>query len=470
MGEAMTGRTLFDKIYGSHRVARRGDGRDLIYIDRNMAHDLHAPIAFKGLQKAGRRVRRPDLTFAVLDHSLSARRGPGREGDTLYTRASRTGAESFGVRVFDLGDAEQGISHVVAPERGIALPGGTYACPDSHACTVGGLGALAFACGTTELEHVFATQTLAVKRPKTMRIRLEGRLSAGVSAKDVVLRMIAETGVGVGRGFVIEYAGAVIRALPIEGRLTVCNMAIEMGARTGIIAPDESTFAWLAGRPWAPQGAEWDQALAHWRGMASDDDAAFDEERAIDVDGLEPQVSWGTDPSQVIGVSGRVPDPAALSGDRRAAMERALAYMELTPGAPIEGTPVNRVYIGSCTNSRLPDLEDAAAVLRGRKIAEGIDAWVVPGSSAVKREAEARGLDAVFRSAGLFWGESGCSMCAGGMLDYGAPGDRCASTTNRNFEGRQGKGVRTHLLSPAMAAAAAVTGHITDVRRLQGAA
>ncbi len=462
-------RTIFDKVYDSHLVAKRRDGRDLIYVDRNMAHDLHTPIAFDRLAKAGRRVRRPDLTFAVLDHSLSARRGPGREGDTLYTKASREGARTFGVRVFDLGDPEQGISHVVAPEQGIALPGATYACPDSHACTVGGLGALAFACGTTELEHVFATQVLAVKRPKTMRIRLEGRLPAGVSAKDVVLRMIAETGVAVGRGHVIEYAGEVIRALSIEGRLTVCNMAIEMGARSGIIAPDDTTFEWLAGRPWVPHGLDWDQALASWCDLASDDDAAFDAERVINVDGLEPQVSWGTDPSQVINVSDRVPDPAMQSGDRRAAMERALAYMDLNPGAPIEGTPINRIYIGSCTNSRLPDLEDAAAVLRGRKVAEGVNAWVVPGSSAVKREAEARGLDEIFRSAGFFWGESGCSMCAGGMLDYGEGGDRCVSTTNRNFEGRQGKGVRTHLVSPAMAAAAAVTGRITDVRRLRGA-
>lgn len=459
--------TLFDKIYDSHLVARRFDGRDLVYVDRNMAHDLHAPIAFDRLTKAGRDVRRPDLTFAVLDHSLSARRGPGREGDTLYTKASREGAQAFGVRVFDLGDAEQGISHVVAPERGIALPGGTYACPDSHACTVGGLGTLAFACGTTELEHVFATQVLALRRPNTMRIRLEGHLPSGVSAKDVVLRMIAETGVAVGRGFAIEYAGEVVRGLPVEGRLTVCNMAIEMGARTGIIAPDDATFEWLAGRPWAPQDAEWERALAHWRNLASDENAAFDEERVIDFDGLEPQVSWGTDPSQVIGVGDRVPDPAAQAGDGRAAMERALAYMDLAPGTPIEGTPINRIYIGSCTNSRLPDLEDAAAVLRGRKVADGVSAWAVPGSSAVKREAEARGLDQIFRSAGFFWGESGCSMCAGGMLDYGEPGDRCVSTTNRNFEGRQGKGVRTHLVSPAMAAAAAVTGKITDVRRLR---
>ncbi|MDP2618789.1 MAG: 3-isopropylmalate dehydratase large subunit [Hyphomicrobiales bacterium] len=457
--------TLFDKIYDAHVVARRSDGRDLVYMDRNLAHDLHAPIALGRLSDAGRSVRRPDLTFAVLDHSLSARRGPGKDGDTVFTKATRERAQGFGVHVFDLGDREQGISHVVAPERGIALPGATYACPDSHACTVGGLGALAFACGTTDLEHVFATQVLALKRPKTMRINLSGTLSEGVSAKDVVLKMISELGVAVGRGYAIEYAGEIVQALAIEGRLTVCNMAIEMGARTGLIAPDETTFEWLSGRPFAPRGADWDAAYAAWRSLRSDEDATYDADLSVDCGGLEPQVSWGTDPSQVIPVSGRIPDPAQWDPARRPAMERALDYMQLKPGAPIEGVPVNRVYIGSCTNSRLPDLVEAATVLRGRKVAQDMKALVVPGSTAVKREAEAMGLDEVFKSAGFYWGESGCSMCAGGMLDYGDPGDRCASTTNRNFEGRQGKGVRTHLVSPAMAAAAAVAGKIVDVRR-----
>ena len=457
--------TLFDRIYDAHLVARRSDGRDLIYIDRNLAHDLHAPIAFARLRDAGRSVRRPDLTFAVLDHSLSARRRPGQDGDTVFTKATRERAQGFGVNVFDLGDREQGISHVVAPERGIALPGATYACPDSHACTVGGVGALAFACGTTDLEHVFATQTLALKRPRSMRIDLSGALSAGVSAKDIVLRMISETGVAVGRGYAIEYSGEIIRALAIEGRLTVCNMAIEMGARTGIIAPDEMTFDWLSGRPFAPQGADWDAALSAWQDLRSDEDATYDADISVDCSGLEPQVSWGTDPSQVIPVSGRIPDPARSDAARRPAMQRALDYMQLEPGAPIEGVPVDRVYIGSCTNSRLPDLIEAADILRGRKVAQGMKALVVPGSSAVKREAEAMGLDEVFNSAGFYWGESGCSMCWGGMQDHGEPGERCVSTTNRNFEGRQGKGVRTHLVSPAMAAAAAVAGKIVDVRR-----
>lgn len=459
-------RTLFEKIYDAHRVATRPDGRDLIYMDRTLAHDLHAPRAFQGLRKAGRRVRRPDLTFTVLDHSISTLRGPGRSGDTPYTAATREGSHLFGVRVFDLDEAEQGVSHVVAPERGLALPGSTYCCPDSHACSLGGLGVLAFACGTTELEHVFATQTLAVRRPRSARLTIRGELGPQATAKDLILRVIAEVGVNWGAGHAVECAGPAIRALSVEGRLTVCNMAIEMGARTGIIAPDEVTLRWLAGRPHAPQGAVWDACLADWAGLRSDPDAVFDLEQTIDIGTLGPQITWGTDPSQVIDITGRVPDPATAGADRAAA-EKALAYMDLTPGQPILGTPVNRVFIGSCTNARLPDLQEAAAVLKGRRVAEGVSAWVVPGSAAVKRAAEDQGLDRIFRDAGFVWGESGCSMCAGAMQDKGAPGERCVSTTNRNFEGRQGKGVRTHLTGPAMAAAAAVTGRITDVRSLE---
>lgn len=458
-------RTLFQKIYDAHLVATRVDGRDILYVDRTMAHDLHAPTAFAKLAQAGRVVRRPDLTLSVLDHSLSARRGPGQSGETAYTLATREGSEAAGVRVLDLGDAEQGISHVVAPETGMALPGSTYCCPDSHACTVGGLGTLAFHTGTTELEHAFATQTLAIQRPRSARLSVTGTLGDGVSAKDVILRIIAEVGTDYGRGHVVEYAGPLIRALPVEGRLTLCNMSIELGARTGIIAPDAMTTAWLAGRTYVPAGADWEACLAAWEDLYSDDDAEFDKERTLDLGALAPQVSWGTDPSQIVDIGGRVPDPATLA-EGRASAEKALAYMDLAPGTPLEGIPVNRIYIGSCTNARLPDLEEAAKVLKGRRIASGLEAWVVPGSSRVKREAEAKGLDRVFRDAGFFWGESGCSMCAGAMLDKGQPGERCVSTTNRNFEGRQGKGVRTHLVSPAMAAAAAVTGKITDVRRL----
>jgi 3-isopropylmalate/(R)-2-methylmalate dehydratase large subunit len=461
--------TLFDKIWDSHLVARRADGRDLIYIDRHVLHELHAPHAFEKLAKANRGVRRPDLTFSMQDHTIATK--PGRDDTTNpegapFLRAMREGSARNGIRIFDLGDPEQGISHVVAPELGMVLPGATHAVPDSHACTVGGLGALAFGVGTTELEHVLATQVLATRRPKRMRIRLDGRLADQVGAKDVALRIIAEIGVDGARSHAVEYAGAVVQAMPIESRLTLCNLAIEMGARSGFVAPDDTTFSWIAGRPWAPQGALWETALASWRSLASDDEAQFERDIAIDCENLEPQITWGTDPSQTIAVTGRVPDPDRAPPDRRAAIQRALDYMGLTPGTPIAGLPVNRVFIGSCTNARLPDLFAAAAVARGRRVAEGVIAMVVPGSSTVKREAEAAGLDRVFRDAGFFWGESGCSMCAGGNGDRGEAGERCVSTTNRNFENRQGPGVRTHLVGPAMAAAAAVAGRVVDVRRL----
>jgi len=461
--------TLFDKIWDSHLVTRRADCRDLIYIDRHVLHELHAPHAFEQLDKQHRPVRRPDLTFSVQDHTIAT--GPGRTDETnpegaAFLRAMREGSRKNGIRIFDLGDPEQGISHVVAPELGMVLPGATHAVPDSHAATVGGLSALAFGCGTSELAHILATQVMALRRPKTMRIRLEGGLGPHVSAKDVALRIIAELGVAGARGFVVEYAGPVARTMPIEQRMTLCNLNIEMGGRSGFVAPDEKTFGWIEGRPWAPKGAQWDAALACWRTLKSDDDARFDREHVFDYSGLEPQVTWGTDPSQVLGVSGRVPDPAAAAPSRRDAMERALAYMDLRPGMTLAGLPVNRVFIGSCTNSRLPDLQAAAQVVRGRRVAEGVVAMVVPGSTTVKRQAEAAGLDRIFRDAGFFWGESGCSMCAGGNGDRGAPGERVVSTTNRNFENRQGAKVRTHLASPVTAAATAVTGRITDVRQL----
>jgi len=460
---------LFDKIWAAHLVARRSDGRDLIYMDRHVLHELHAPHAFHRLDETKRDVRRADLTFAVQDHTVASR--PGRDDTTNpegtpFIRAMREGTQRRGIKLFDLGDPEQGISHVVAPELGIVLPGTTYACPDSHACTVGGLGALAFGVGTTELEHVLATQVIALKKPKRLRITLDGGLGAGVTAKDVALRILAEIGVDGGRGHAIEFAGPVIRALAIEGRLTLCNLTIEMGSRSGFVAPDDKTFQWLAGRPFAPKGADWDLALAHWRRFTTDDGAAFDREVRIDCSSLEPQITWGIDPSQVIPISGRVPDPAAAASDRQPALKRALDYMGLRPGTAIEGLAVDRVFIGSCTNSRLPDLKEAADIVRGRRVAQGVAALVVPGSSTVKREAEALGLDRVFRDAGFTWGESGCSMCAGGNGDKGKSGERSVSTTNRNFEGRQGQGVRTHLVSPAMAAAAAITGKITDVRKM----
>ena len=467
-------KTLFDKIWDAHLVARRADGRELIYIDRHVLHELHAPHAFGKLEQAQRAVRRPDLTFSVQDHTVPT--SPGRDDNTNsistpFLRAMREGSRRNGIRLFDIDDPEQGISHVIAPELGMVLPGATHAVPDSHACTVGGLGAMAFGCGTTELEHILATQVIALKKPKRMRVRAEGRLGDQVTAKDVALRVIAELGVAGGRGHAVEYAGAAVRAMAIESRLTLCNLNIEMGARTGFVAPDDTAFSYIAGRPFAPQGVQWDQALTQWRTLTSDDDAEFDREVLIDCSALEPQITWGTDPSQVIGIRGRVPDPAAADAGKQAAMHRALEYMDLKPGMELAGLPVNRVFIGSCTNSRLPDLQAAAAVVRGRKVAEGVVAMVVPGSTIVKRAAEAAGLDQVFRDAGFFWGESGCSMCAGGNGDRGEKGERCVSTTNRNFEGRQGAGVRTHLVSPATAAAAAIAGRIVDVRQmLAGAA
>jgi 3-isopropylmalate/(R)-2-methylmalate dehydratase large subunit len=448
-------KTLFDKIWDFHRVGERADGRELVYIDRHVLHELHAHHGFAHLEKQHRPVHRPDLTFAVQDHTVATR--PGRDDDTnpsgtAFLKAMREGTRRNGIKLFDLGDPEQGISHVVAPELGIVLPGATHAVPDSHASTVGGLGALAFGCGTSEMTHILATQVMALKRPKRLRARLDGRLGAHVSAKDVALRLIAELGVAGARGYAVEYAGSAIAAMPIEQRMTLCNLNIEMGGRSGFVAPDDATFGWLAGRPYAPKGATWDRALATWRTLVSDDGAAFDREVTLDCNALEPQISWGTDPSQVVGISGRVPDPAAIDASRRAAAESAYAYMDLAPGTPLAGLPIDRVFIGSCTNSRMPDLEVAAAIVRGRRVAAG--------------------LDRVFRDAGFFWGESGCSMCAGGNGDRGAPGERCVSTTNRNFENRQGAKVRTHLASPATAAASALVGRIADVRQvfLDGAA
>jgi 3-isopropylmalate/(R)-2-methylmalate dehydratase large subunit len=461
--------TLFDKIWDAHLVGQRADGRDLIYIDRHVLHELHAHHAFTQLEKQNRPVHRPDLTFAVQDHTVATK--PGRDDETnpsgsAFLKAMREGTRRNRIRLFDIGDPEQGISHVVAPELGIVLPGATHAVPDSHASTVGGVGALAFGCGTSEMTHLLATQVMALKRPKRMRARLDGRLGAHVSSKDVALRLIAELGVSGARGYAVEYAGTAVRAMPIEQRMTLCNLNIEMGGRSGFVAPDDATFTWLAGRPYTPKGAMWDRALTDWRKLSTDDDAVFDREVHLDCSTLEPQITWGTDPSQVVGISGRVPDPAEIDANRRAAAESAFTYMDLKPGTVLAGLPVGRVFIGSCTNSRLPDLEVAAAVVRGRHVAAGVTAMVVPGSSSVKREAEAAGLDRVFRDAGFFWGESGCSMCAGGNGDRGLPGERCVSTTNRNFENRQGLKVRTHLASPATAAAAAIAGRIVDVRQL----
>jgi 3-isopropylmalate/(R)-2-methylmalate dehydratase large subunit len=463
--------TMLDKLWDGHVAAQRDDGRDLLYFDRHLMHEMHAPTAMRKLEASGRVVRRPDLTFGVVDHKAAS--SPGRTDDTnpdgaQYIQAMRAGTSRLGIKLFDLNDPLQGISHVVAPELGIVLPGSTYACPDSHACTVGGLGALAIGLGTTDLEHVLATQTIALTKPKAMRIRFEGRLAPGVTAKDVMLAAISQFGIGVARGYAVEYAGPVIEAMGIEGRLTLCNMAIEMGARTGFVAPDETTYAWLAGRPYAPVGEAWDAAVATWRQVPSDPDAQFDIDLSLDCDDLEPQVTWGIDPSHTVAISGIVPDPDDYDPADRPRIERALEYMALTPGRPIAGLPIDRVFIGSCTNSRLSDLQRAASVISGGHVAPGVTALVVPGSSSVKRAAERLGLDKVFIEAGFVWGESGCSMCGGASEHRPAVGERSLSTTNRNFENRQGLGVRTHLVSPEMAAAGALAGEIADARRYLG--
>jgi 3-isopropylmalate/(R)-2-methylmalate dehydratase large subunit len=460
--------TLFDKIWDSHFVAHRADGNELIYVDRHVLHDLHAPHAYARLQASGYPVRRADLTVAVTDHMVATRpdRDDNSNPDSLpFLAATRAGSSLHNIRLIDLRDPAQGIVHVISPELGIALPGSVLACPDSHACTVGGLGALGIATGTTELVHVLATQVLALRRPKQMRITLTGKLGPHITAKDLILFLIGHYGSAIARGYAIEYAGPVVRALPIEGRLTLCNMTTEFGGRTGLIAPDESTFAWLVGRPCAPLGAQWDAALADWRQLSSDADAYFEQDLTLDCSAVEPQITWGIDPSHVLPISGHIPTAASAAPEARAGYEQAFDYMALQAGTPIEGVPVDRVFIGSCTNARLSDLQAAADVVRGRKVAPGMIAAVVPGSSSVKLAAENLGLDRVFLDAGFDWLASGCSMCAGVNGDEGKPGQRIVSTTNRNFAGRQGAGVMTHLTSPAMAAAAAIAGKIVDVRR-----
>lgn len=467
----MTPATLFEKLWSQHLVAERPDGLSVIHVDRHVMHEVTSPQAFSGLELAGRPVRNPELTFATQDHIVSTEPGRGdatvRGGQELI-EAMRANARRHRLTLFDLGDRRQGIVHVIGPELGLALPGLTLACGDSHTCTIGALGALAWGIGTSEVEHILATQTALMKKPRTMRIRFEGRLPAGVGAKDMILHLAASIGTAGATGLAVEFAGEPIRALDMEGRMTLCNMGIEIGARFAMVAPDDTTFEWLAGRPYAPQGALWDEAVADWRKLPSDEDARFDQEVVFDISRLTPQVSWGTSPEQTAGIDAAVPDPAAAEdAQRRSAMERALAYMGLTPGVPLEGLPIDKVFIGSCTNSRLGDLRAAARVLKGRRVAPGVRLLVVPGSGMVRQAAEAEGLDRIFIDAGGEWREPGCSMCAGLNADKVAPGERCVSTSNRNFEGRQGPNARTHLVSPAMAAAAAVAGRLTDVRRLE---
>jgi 3-isopropylmalate/(R)-2-methylmalate dehydratase large subunit len=411
-------------------------------------------------------IRRPDLAVVVQDHSVPSFETHSGLGGSAFVDATRAAARRHGLRLLDIGDAEQGISHVVMPELGLAVPGSTYLCVDSHSPTVGGVGALGLACGSSELEHVLATQAMWVRKPAQMRVRLEGRLDDGVYAKDVILRLIGRLGLDVARGVALEFAGGLIASLPVEARLTLCNMAVELGARTAIVAPDATTFAWLRTSAHTPRADLWNRARDAWRDLRSDDDASFDTDLEIDCTELAPQITWGTTPAQVASVAGHVPATAAQAGLDEATWQRALGYMDLAPGSRLAGTKIDRVFIGSCTNARLSDLESAAPIVAGRKVAEAVRAVVVPGSRAVSRKAEQLGLRDVFVNAGFLWGEPGCSMCAGGGGEKVAPGERIVSTTNRNFEGRQGAGVRTHLASPATAAAAAITGAISDPRPL----
>jgi 3-isopropylmalate/(R)-2-methylmalate dehydratase large subunit len=463
-------RTLFDKIWQSHVVHVAEDGTCLLYIDRHLVHEVTSPQAFEGLRAAGRRVRRPRAALAVADHNVPTTdrsHGIADPESRLQVQTLGDNCREFGITYFPMDDVRQGIVHIVGPEEGFTQPGMTIVCGDSHTSTHGAFGALAFGIGTSEVEHVLATQTLIQKPAKNMRITVAGRLPVGVTAKDVVLAIIGRIGTAGGTGHVIEYAGEAIRGLSVEGRMTICNMSIEAGARAGLIAPDETTFDYLKGRPMAPKGAAFERAVSYWRTLPTDDGARFDREVTLDASAVEPQVTWGTSPQDVLPISGRVPDPGEERDEaKRRAMERALAYMGLRPGTPLAEISVDAVFIGSCTNARIEDLRRAAEVAKGRKVAKSVRAMVVPGSGLVKRQAESEGLDRVFLEAGFEWREPGCSMCLAMNADRLAPGERCASTSNRNFEGRQGRGGRTHLMSPEMAVAAAVTGRLADVRNL----
>jgi 3-isopropylmalate/(R)-2-methylmalate dehydratase large subunit len=464
----LSAHTLFDKIWDRHEILRFDDGTSLLHIDRHLIHDLEAGPGLERLRNAARPVARPDLTFATPDHAVAS--APGRTTDTNPTggrllRDMRRGTAASGIRMFDIGELGQGIVHVIGPEQGLTQPGSLIVCGDSHTCTHGGLGALAFGIGSSEVLHVLATQTLRQRRPKTMRLRFEGTPGTGVTAKDMILHAIGALGTAGGRGYAVEYAGSAVRGLSLDARLTLCNLSIEMGAKIGMIAADERVYEYLEGRPYAPQGELFAEAVASWRQLASDEGARFDAEHLIDVEDIAPQITWGTSPQDVVPVTGRVPDPAVEpNAERRAAMVDSLNYMGLQAGQLLVGTKVDCVFIGSCANGRLSDLREAARVVAGRQVATGVRAWVVPGSEETKRRAEAEGLHRTFRNAGFEWREPSCSMCLAANGDILQPGERCISTSNRNFVGRQGPGARTHLASPAMAAAAAVAGRIVDIR------
>ena len=467
----MTGpRTLYDKIWDDHVVTTRDDGTSLIFIDRHLIHEVTTPQAFAGLKAAGRKLHRPDLTLAVPDHNVPTtdRSLPITDPESVAQLAAlKANCAEFGVEYFEIDAPEQGIVHVIGPEQGFTLPGVTMVCGDSHTSTHGAFGALAFGIGTSEVEHVFATQTLLLKKSKNFAVTVTGSLGYSITAKDVALAICGTLGTAGGTGYVIEYRGPVIEALSMEGRMSLCNMSIEAGARAGLIAPDETTFTYLKGRPHAPKGAAWEAAVNYWKTLKSDADARFDAEITLDAAEIPPLVTWGTSPENVVPITGKVPDPAAEQDpQRRAAMERMLDYMGLSAGTPMTEVKVDRVFIGSCTNGRIEDFREVAKVVKGKRVASHVNAMIVPGSGLVKEQAESEGLDVIFREAGFEWREPGCSMCLAMNADKLEPGERCASTSNRNFEGRQGRGGRTHLMSPAMAAAAAIRGRLTDVRDL----
>jgi 3-isopropylmalate/(R)-2-methylmalate dehydratase large subunit len=463
--------TLFNKIWQSHLVDQQDDGTCLIYIDRHMVHEVTSPQAFEGLRMTGRKVRRPEATLAVADHNVPTTdrsKGIEDEESRIQVEALENNAKEFGVPYLAMDDIRQGVVHIVGPEQGFTLPGATIVCGDSHTSTHGAFGALAFGIGTSEVEHVLATQTLRQSPAKDMLVKVNGELPPGTTAKDIVLAIIGEIGTAGGTGYVVEYAGEAIRKLSMEGRMTVCNMTIEAGARAGLIAPDETTFEYLKGRPLSPKGATWEAAVTYWKTLKTDEGAQFDKVVEIDAATIVPQVTWGTSPENVAPITGVVPNPADVAdAGRRAAMERALAYMGLDAGTPLTEVKIDRVFIGSCTNGRIEDLRAAASIAKGRKVADGVNAMVVPGSGLVKEQAEEEGLDQIFLDAGFEWREPGCSMCLAMNADKLKAGERCASTSNRNFEGRQGRGGRTHLVSPEMAAASAIKGTLADPREFQ---
>ncbi len=463
-------RTLFEKIWSDHIVHRQDDGTCLIYIDRHLVHEVTSPQAFEGLRMAGRGVRQLKNTLAVVDHNVPTydrANGIAEEDSRIQIETLRTNCEAFGVEMFDILDRRQGIVHIIGPEQGFTLPGMTIVCGDSHTSTHGAFGALAFGIGTSEVEHVLASQTLIQKPAKTMLIQVNGKLAPGVTAKDMILAIIGKIGTAGGNGYVIEFAGEAVRNLSMEGRMTVCNMSIEGGARAGMIAPDETTFEYIKGRKMAPSGAEWDKAVAYWKSLPSDEGAQYDKIVTLDASEIPPLVTWGTTPEDVIPISGVVPNPDDFeNANKKESAKRMLDYMGLEAGMKITDIKIDKVFLGSCTNARIEDLREAAGILKGKKIASHVQGMVVPGSGLVKAQAEEEGLDQIFIDAGLEWREPGCSMCLGMNSDRLAPGERCASTSNRNFEGRQGRGGRTHLMSPAMAAAAAINGHLSDIRDL----